>query len=228
MVKPLQYGVVDSWTCGSYGNIKPNMQKNHHTCDAKICISDVERTFDKDGTLIWAYMHQHIGAINSSMYLNGEHMCDTIPHYGSDPSNPIGNENGYITGFDLCIHADGTGGAKSNKTFPVKKGDKLRTVSRYSVAIHDKAHGTDVVPGGEHGGVMGLNYFYLAPNGGYKCANKQCVVTAKNGVDLSTCQLQCKITPPPPAPPALYTCQGTQCMASAGGVDIDTCKAACG
>jgi hypothetical protein len=80
MVKPLQYGVVDSWTCGSYGNIKPNMQKKHHTCDDKVCISGVERTFDKDGTLIWAYMHQHIGAINSSMYLNGEHMCDSIPH----------------------------------------------------------------------------------------------------------------------------------------------------
>eukprot|EP00666_Eupelagonemidae_sp_cell4sb_P014725 gene14725-12527_t len=50
------------------------MKTKSHTCDDKVCVGEVERTIDKSGEIIWMYGHQHVGAINGSLYHNGEYM----------------------------------------------------------------------------------------------------------------------------------------------------------
>eukprot|EP00666_Eupelagonemidae_sp_cell4sb_P014438 gene14438-17539_t len=80
---PARTGVIDTFSCGNLGNIEAGKQSKDHTCDDKVCNGHVERTVDIDGTLIWAYGHQHVGAINASLYPNGKYVCTSTPHYGT-------------------------------------------------------------------------------------------------------------------------------------------------
>lgn len=190
-VKPLQYGVVDTWSCGSLGNIKQNMNSGTHKCDDKICVGEVERTVDKTGEIIWMYGHSHVGAINGSVFLNGQYICSSYAHYGNDTSNPIGNEAGYIKGFDVCMHKDLRQGAKV-RSLQVKKGDKIKVQQLYNV--HKGTNGdprTYPLPAdGMHGGLMGLFYFFISVDS-YKCEKSQCVPVTHGGVALETCQAAC-------------------------------------
>lgn len=186
-VKPVQYGVVDTFACASLGNIAPNMKTKTHTCDDKICVGEIERTMDKDATILWSYIHQHVSAINGTLYHNGQRVCTSAPGYGTDRSNPIGNEAGFINKWDVCIDADGRQNAEV-RTLPVKKGDKLKWRSLYNVESVDKR--ILPMPGGAHGGVMGLGYFLMHPTNSYKCINGQCVGVT-NGVDIDTCTSAC-------------------------------------
>jgi hypothetical protein len=191
-IKPARTGVIDTFGCGSLGNIEANKASKDHTCNDKICTGDITREIDIDGTLIWAYGHQHVGAINASLYHNGKYICTSVPHYGTDPANPVGNEKGYTTGFDLCLQGDGASGATA-KTLKVQKGDKLRVTSLYNVEKVD-ARILPMPADGYHGGVMGLFYFRIATDGeavdSYKCQDAKCVL-AGGGVPLATCQAAC-------------------------------------
>lgn len=180
--------------------------------------------------MLWAYCHQHVGAINASLYHNGEYVCTSYPHYVTDPKNPIGNEQGYTTGFDLCMMADGTGGAK-RKSLVLKKGDKLKVESLYNVEKVDPR----ILPmpaDGFHGGVMGLFYFRVATDGtlppapgpagqNYICSVQQGCVASASGLDKASCEADCK------APTTLYMCTDDKCIASGSGVSKATCEAAC-
>ena len=51
------------------------------------------------GKLMWGYLHQHTGAINGTLSLNGKPVCTSSAIYGTDPANPPGNEKGYVVNF---------------------------------------------------------------------------------------------------------------------------------
>ena len=51
------------------------------------------------GKLMWGYLHQHTGAINGTLSLNGKPVCTSSAIYGTDPTNPPGNEKGYVVNF---------------------------------------------------------------------------------------------------------------------------------
>merc|ERR1712084_181971 len=95
------------------------------------------------GTISWAYTHQHTGALNSSMSVNGVHHCASYPHVGKDAHNTPGNEKGYAVGFHMCIDP-----LQSNTSVHVNKGDNLTLVAYYSVDPEDTRFLP--IPGGEH------------------------------------------------------------------------------
>lgn len=135
-----------------------------------------------EGTMLWSYMHQHSGAINGSMYVNGEWVCTTIPQHGTDPSNPPGNEKGYTIGFSACI-GEGPPWNKNNKIY-LKKGDVVRVDALYDV---DPASTVTLpLPGGQHGVVMGL-FFFMSDCGTqqYVCQNDACVAVTAGGVNAT-------------------------------------------
>merc|ERR1712072_1606141 len=141
------------------GNIAPNMQspKTHTHCDDKICLTrnsvtvGYEHSFGSGlcpGTMLQSHLHQHIGAINGTMYVNGEAVCTSFPTIGADPNNAPGDELGYVVGFNRCIDIDNKGNAVR-----LNKGDVLPVDAFYDV---DEASTLTPFPGGKHSGVMSL------------------------------------------------------------------------
>ena len=53
--------------------------------------------------MIWSYLHQHIGAINGTLLINGKHHCTDYPIIGTDPGNTPGNEKGFVVRFTSCV-----------------------------------------------------------------------------------------------------------------------------
>eukprot|EP00660_Eupelagonema_oceanica_P014216 gene14216-21587_t len=84
----------------------------------------------ESGTWLWGYTHQHFGAINSTLHVNGKVQCTSTPRRGTDRNNAIGNELGYSVGFDMCVDVPERGMSDS---FHVSKGDNLKVVSYYNV-----------------------------------------------------------------------------------------------
>ena len=48
------------------------------------------------GTVKWAYLHQHTGAINGTLTVNGKDVCTSKAIYGTDPGNKPGNEKARV------------------------------------------------------------------------------------------------------------------------------------
>eukprot|EP00666_Eupelagonemidae_sp_cell4sb_P008486 gene8486-21576_t len=46
--------------------------------------------------MVWSYLHQHTGAIKGTMFINGKKICSSHPIVGTDPTNTVGNEKGYV------------------------------------------------------------------------------------------------------------------------------------
>merc|ERR1712146_784061 len=61
------------------------------------------------GRMMWSYTNQHLGAINSTMFLNGKPHCTGLPIHGTDASNPPGNEKGFVVKFTDCVDQDSLG-----------------------------------------------------------------------------------------------------------------------
>ena len=99
------------------------------------------------GKLMWGYLHQHTGAINGTLSLNGKPVCTSSAIYGTDPANPPGNEKGYIVNFTRCIDQDHLG-----NSLRLEKGDVLSIEALYDVAAGSARAAP--LPGGKHGGVM--------------------------------------------------------------------------
>jgi hypothetical protein len=191
-VKPVNIKVLDGFACEICSTVEANHPPKGTKCDDKYCVSDVEQKADMSGTILWAYTHQHIGAINSTLFVNGKEICTSTPIHGTDPSNAPGNELGWIVGFDMCIDTPKRG---MSDALHVNKGDVMRIVSWYSV---DTADNTALpIPGGSsHLGAMNLHYFVINPDDAptppqtYKCRNGTCTQD-KSGVPLATCQAAC-------------------------------------
>lgn len=150
------------------------------------------------GTMLWSYLHQHVGAINGTMNINGETYCNSFPVHGTDPSNPPGNEKGFVVSFSSCVDKDVIG-----NHVRLNAGDQMEIISYYDVDKNSQA--TLPLPGGKHGGVMGLFFAMMDCDPGtygevYFCRQETCIPTFKDGTrqirdhyqTLSDCQAKCQ------------------------------------
>lgn len=183
-------------------NIGPNLNipEANQRCDSKMC--NITRSWTVDsmgdfgsdgicsGTMMWSYMHQHNGAINGSMFVNGKHYCSSFPTIGTDPDNTPGNEKGYVTGFTKCIDQDNFG-----NQVRLNEGDVVTLEALYDV--DETSERNFPFPGGKHGGIMGLYFMAMDCDDGkwpyqYHCAEDQCVkVRGAEFETLEDCQSSC-------------------------------------
>jgi len=185
-VKQMRTFVIDGFDCNICENLEVNKKREWLQCDDKTCKSQGTRTMPYAGTISWAYTHQHGGAINSSMSVNGVHHCASYPHYGTDAHNTPGNEKGYAVGFHMCINPE-----NATESIHVNKGDNITLTAYASIDPADTR--SLPIPGGEHHGFMNLFYFTMHPDedaDAYGCESDVCVPKA-GGVPLKTCQAAC-------------------------------------
>lgn len=185
-VKDMRTFVIDAFDCEICENLAPHKSGRWTHCDDKMCVSQGTRTMPVSGTIAWGYTHQHTGAINSTLSINGVPHCTSYPHYGTDPHNTPGNEKGYAVGFHMCIDP-----LNATTHVHVNKGDNLTITAHVSVDPTDTR--SLPIPGGEHHGFMHLFYFVLHPDSeedAYSCKNDICV-PQPGGVPLKTCQAAC-------------------------------------
>jgi hypothetical protein len=207
-LKPLRGVVLDLSGGAIEWNIDANMRKRANTeCGDKACVTKDTWTVGHQkgfgrgicaGTMMWSYTHQHLGAINSTMFLNDKPYCTGFPVHGTDPTNPPGNEKGFVVKFTDCVSRDGLG-----NQVRLNAGDKLRIEAWYDV---DKdSVGTLPLPGGKHGGVMDLFFAMMDCDPGtfgeiYVCRQSTCVPSFKSNIDrkethydtIDACQAACK------------------------------------
>jgi len=186
-VKDMRTFVIDAFDCRICQNLAPYTKKAWTQCDDKVCKVQGTRAMPYSGTILWAYTHQHTGAINATMSVNGVPHCTSYPHYGTDPHNTPGNEKGYAVGFHMCINEK-----NASQGIHVNKGDNITLKAHISV---DAADTTALpIPGGSHNGFMNLFFFSMHPDepeeDAYACVNDACVKKA-GGVPLKTCQAVC-------------------------------------
>jgi len=185
-ITPVRTAVIDGVPCGTLTNLKPHKKLKGTECDDKLCTTNVTRQSPFSGTIHWAYDHQHLGAVNGSLAVNGVHKCTSLPHTGTDKHYAVGNELGYIVGFQQCVDPD-----RPNTWIHINKGDELTLTAYYTIDPDDNT--SLPIPGGSHTGVMNLFYFYIVedtPETTYACHNNACV-QAPGGVPLSVCQAAC-------------------------------------
>jgi len=125
------------------------------------------------GDMLWSYIHLHIGAISGRMWINGEEYCSSHPVIGTDPSNPSGNEQGFLVGLTLCVDHR----LQGNKV-RLNKGDVVTVTALYDVDPSSKSYLP--IPGGKHGGAMGLFFSVMDCDDGtwgevYVRRNNTCV-----------------------------------------------------
>lgn len=184
-VMPLKVYVIDVFHCNIVSNLKPNMQSGNTKCDDKLCISQATRTMPVSGTIHWAYGHQHTGAYNLTLSVNGAPACTSFPHIGTDPHDMPGMEKGYAVGFRMCVDP------ALDKPIHVNKGDSLTVTALVSVDKADTRYAP--FPGGEHTGMMGLFYFWYHEDteaDRFACSGGKCVPDS-SGVPLEVCQAAC-------------------------------------
>lgn len=147
------------------------------------------------GTMLWGYLHQHSGSINGSLVVNGVTHCTNFPVIGTDPSNPSGNEKGFIAAFSECVN--------STNTIRLNEGDNVTVVGYYDMDANSTRY--EPVPMGKHGGVMGLYFGLMYCDPGtydeiYVCRQNSCVPTWIGNVgdkdpvytSLDGCQAGCE------------------------------------
>ena len=202
-VKDVSVSVLDVSDGLVEWNIAPNENntKAGQVCNDKLCNITHTWTVDhhsgfKDGVcpgkMMWSYGHQHIGAINTTMKINGKPHCTSNAVYGTDPSNKPGNELGYVVNFTRCVDEDHLG-----NSVRLEKGDKLTISSLYDVDLFSKR---SIFPGGKHGGVMGLFFYYMVCDEGgydtdYTCAQSSCVPVQQGSGQYKTlraCERGCE------------------------------------
>lgn len=184
-IKDVDTYVMDGFDCEICENLVPHKTGKWTTCDDKVCKTQGTRTMPVSGTLHWGYTHQHSGAINSTLSVNGKPHCTSYPHYGTDPKNTPGNEKGYAVGFHMCINP-----TEPTDAIHVNKGDTLTLTAYASV---DEADTRALpIPGGKHTGFMHLFFFVVNPDAAdeFTCQQNVCVPQA-GGLPLKTCQAAC-------------------------------------
>jgi hypothetical protein len=190
-LKPVKMVMLDN-RGDTEGNIFPGQisPETHTICDDKLCITNRTWTVGKQGklgdgicsgTMLWSFLHQHIGAVNGSMWVNGQQHCAGYPNIGTDPSNPYGNEKGYIVSFSECVN--------STNQVRLNAGDLVTILDYYDVDVNSTRNLP--IPNGKHGGVMGLYFGQMDCDEGsfgevYVCRNSACVPTYEE--NLATTQ----------------------------------------
>jgi len=184
-VKPVDTYVIDGLNCGIMENLTPHKEWRGTKCDDKMCISEVTQEMPTSGNILWAYTHQHSGAVNTTLSVNGVPVCTSFPHIGTDLHDHPGNEKGYVVGFRLCIDP------LLDAPIAVKKGDKLTINAFASIDPADTRF--TPFPGGSRTGFMNLFYFFLHEDTqpeSYVCDGNACVA-GQGGVPLDICKAAC-------------------------------------
>ena len=149
-VQAVEIGVLTAPDCETFYSVQENNTAPEH-------VASVEIDADFDGRIVHAYGHQHIGAINVTLRLNGEVQCASWPRYGT-VAGEAGNELGYLVEMSECIGpgADTASGGRAEPLL-VRKGDKLRVDGWYFVGQNDTRI---AIEGGTHQNVM--SYLIMA------------------------------------------------------------------
>jgi len=144
-ITPLDIGILTAPDCQLFYSVLENNEEPE-------TVTSQTFTAPKDIEAVYAVGHQHVGAINISMFVNDEFVCASYPRYGQTPDK-AGDELGFVVEMSTCLDKDGPAGSYS-----VKKGDQVRIDSWYWVGSND----TRIYPhpGGTHLNVMA--YMYLA------------------------------------------------------------------
>lgn len=133
------------------------------------------------GDMLWSYVHIHGGSIGGKMLINGKEYCTSEPVIGSDPSNPAGNEQGFLVSVTECVDHR----VKGNKV-RLNKGDVVTVTALYDV--NTKSTRNFPMPGGKHGGIMALFFSLMDCDDGtwgevYVQRNGTCVGVPKGKAD---------------------------------------------
>jgi hypothetical protein len=195
MLKPVKMFMLDN-RGDTEGNIYPGMvsPKTYTTCDDKVCKTNRTWTVGHQGKLgngicsgrmLWSYLHQHVGAINGSMLINGQQHCAGYPTIGTDPTNPYGNEAGYVVAFSECVNA--------TNQVRINAGDKVTVLDYYDVDANSTRN--TPIPNGKHGGVMGLYFGQIDCDEGtfgevYVCRQATCVPTYTENLQTTETRYQ--------------------------------------
>lgn len=147
-VKPARVGVLTTPDCNTYYAVEGNDDEPEQ-------LSSTEFTVPKDSEILTAIGHQHVGALNVSMFLNGDFVCASYPKYGSTFGVP-GDELGYLVEISYCFEKD-----DADQPLIVRQGDTLRIDSWYYAGSDDPRIAP--LPGGTHLNVMGYMYMVYEP-----------------------------------------------------------------
>jgi hypothetical protein len=98
-------------------------------------------------------LHQHTGARNVSLAIDGKTFCTSYPTYGTEVGVP-GNEKNHLVKMSTCYRYNASG---TEPPLTIKKGSTISVNAWYYVGGDDPELGVDL--GGTHMGVM--SYMYL-------------------------------------------------------------------
>ena len=130
-----------------------------------VTVASAELSIDGAYDIVAAIGHQHVGAVNVSVSVNGRLVCASYPTYGNQ-KGVAGDELGYLTHMSQCI---GTAAdAYTEGPLQLSKGDKLRVDGYYFVGDNDER----IAPykGGTHLNVMSYLYTAFAARGSKRTA----------------------------------------------------------
>lgn len=149
-VKPSKIGVWTTPSCETFYDVQENN-------DEPESLSSTEFVVPYDMEILTMIGHQHTGALNISLFVNDEFVCDSHPAYGNRDGIP-GDEQGYLISMSTCFLKDDDPAMPS---LVLKKGDTVRLDSWYWVGTVDSR--IHPHPGGSHLNVMGYMYTIFAP-----------------------------------------------------------------
>ncbi|KAJ8598791.1 hypothetical protein CTAYLR_010188 [Chrysophaeum taylorii] len=143
-VEPARVGVWTTPDCATYYQVLHN-----ETHPEQLSSTSFTPPFDME--ILLAIGHQHVGAINISLFVNDVFVCASYPTYGTDPNNTAGNEQGYLVKISYCYDKD-----DSPAPLVVRRNDTVRLDSWYWTSDDDPRIAP--LPGGTHLNVMGYMF----------------------------------------------------------------------
>ena len=150
-LEPVDTGVLAAPDCAASYHVQRNNAE-------PVTVASAELSIDGAYDVVAATGHQHVGAVNLSVSVNGRLVCASYPTYGNQ-KGVAGDELGYLTHMSQCI---GTAAdAYTEGPLQLSKGDKLRVDGYYFVGDNDER----IAPykGGTHLNVMSyLNAAFAA------------------------------------------------------------------
>uniref|UniRef100_A0A6T0BIG8 Uncharacterized protein n=1 Tax=Emiliania huxleyi TaxID=2903 RepID=A0A6T0BIG8_EMIHU len=139
-VAPVHISVATAPDCATFYAVLRDERRPEH-------LAQYEFETPTDVTVLFAAGHQHVGALNISLFVNERRVCTSYPRYGAE-RGVAGDELGYLVQMSPCADA-------STGPLAWTKGDTVRIDSWYSVAPHDpRLQYSD----GTHLNVMGYMY----------------------------------------------------------------------
>ena len=157
-LEPVDIGVLAAPDCAAFYHVQRNNAE-------PVTVASAELSIDGVYDVVAATGHQHVGAVNLSVSVNGRLVCASYPTYGNQ-KGVAGDELGYLTHISQCIGTEAD--AYTEGPLQLSKGDKLRVDGYYFVGDNDER----IAPykGGTHLNVMSYLYTAFAARGSKRTA----------------------------------------------------------